>query len=144
MRPFIRICGTLVSVLVLLVCSFGQDPNLKAATYASQQWLALVDSGRYAESWESAASFFQQKFSQEQWGQTMTSFRAPLGKLMSRQLLNASYETNLPDAPAGRYYVLQFRTRFADYPTVVETVTAIQEPNGQWRVAGYLIRPAET
>ena len=144
MKSFARICGAVISVFALLACSFGQDPNQKAATYAAQEWLALVDAGRYADSWDGAAASFQQKFSEEQWGQTMSSFRAPLGKLMSRQLMNASYETNLPDAPIGKYYVIQFRTRFAGYPTVLETVTTMQEPNGQWRVSGYLIRPAET
>ena len=143
MKSFAQAYGAVISVFVLLACSVGQDPNLKAATYASQTWLALVDAGHYSESWESASPWFQQKISKEQWGQTMSSFRSPLGQLMSRQLMNASYETNPADAPAGRYYVIQFRTTFADYPPVTETVTMMQEPNGQWRVSGYYFRRAE-
>ena len=143
MKSLARIYATTLSLFVLLAYSFAQDPNLKAATYASQAWLALVDAGHYAESWESAAPWFQQKISREQWGQTMTSFRAPLGQLMSRQLMHADYETNPPDAPAGTYYVIHFRSTFADYPTVIETVTTMQEPNGQWRVSGYYFRRAE-
>jgi len=143
MKSFARMSGALVSLFVLLAFSFAQDPNLKAATYAAQQWLTTVDAGHYGESWDRAASVFQQKVSQEQWGETMISFRAPLGKLVSRQLKNASYATDVPNAPAGKYYVIQFRTTFADYPTVNETVTTMQEPNGQWRVSAYEFQPAD-
>ena len=71
----------------------------------------------------------------------MTSVRAPLGKLVSRQVKSASSETSLPAAPAGKYYVIQFRTRFANSPTLIETITPMQEPNGQWRVSGYFVKP---
>jgi hypothetical protein len=143
MKTLARMCFTVISVFLLVTCSLGQDPNLKAATYAAQQWLALIDAGRYAESWDSAAQFFQQKINREQWGEAMTSFRAPLGKLLSRQMMNASYETNLPEAPAGKYYVIQFRTTLTDYSTFIETVNMMQEPNGQWRVSGYRPKRAE-
>lgn len=143
MKSRAQVCLAVITVPVLLGCLFAQDPNLKAATYAAQEWLALVDSGRYAESWESAATFFQQKVSKQDWEGTMATGRAPFGKLLSRQFKSANYETSLPGAPAGKYFVIQFRTRFANSPTLIETVTPMQEPNGQWRVSGYYIRPAD-
>ena len=143
MKSFSRICLTVITIPLFLGVLFAQDPNLKAATYAAQEWLALVDSGGYADSWDSAATFFQQKVGRQDWVGTMTSVRAPLGKLLSRQVKSASYETSLPAAPAGKYYVIQFRTRFANSPTLIETITPMQEPNGQWRVSGYYIRPAD-
>jgi hypothetical protein len=143
MKSRAQVCLAVLTVPVLLGSLFAQDPNLKAATYAAQEWLTLVDGGHYGESWDSAATFFQQKVSKQGWQSTMTNVRAPFGKLLSRQFKSASYETSLPGAPAGKYFVIQFRTRFANSPTLIETVTPMQEPNGQWHVSGYFVRPAD-
>lgn len=143
MKSRAQVCLAVMTIPVLAGCLFAQDPNLKAATYAAQQWLALVDAGHYGESWESSATFFQQKVGKQDWESTMASVRAPFGKLVSRQFKSASYETNLPGAPAGKYFVIQYRTRFADSPALIETITPMQEPNGQWRVSGYFVRPAD-
>ena len=47
----------------------------------------------------------------------------------------------LPGAPTGDYVVVQYTTRFANGPAaVVETVTAMREPDGAWKAAGYFVR----
>lgn len=140
---FARAFAGLVALLALSGFSFAQNPDLKAATDAAQQWLALVDAGQYAESWNNTAGFFQEKVTKPDWEKTMASGRAPFGKLESRQFKSANYETRLPNAPAGKYFVLQYRTKFANSPALIETVTPMQDKDGRWKVSGYYIRPAD-
>ena len=47
---------------VVLLSSCGSDENKKAesqALQAAEEWLTLVDSGSYAESWETASDLFR-------------------------------------------------------------------------------------
>ncbi len=143
MKICARVCLPLIVVSVLLRCSPAQDPNVKAATYAAQDWLALVDSGHYGESWDNASALFQRKISREQWENTMGGGRSGHGSVVSRQLKSATPDNNIPAAPGGKFVVIQFRTKFANSPTLLETITPMQEPNGQWRVAGYFVKPLE-
>lgn len=143
MKAWLKLFALLIAVLALTGVSFAADENLQAATTAAEQWLALVDSGHYGESWEQAASFFKEKVAKQDWLNEMNNGQASLGKMQSRQFKSAQYETKLPKAPEGKYFVLQYRTKFANAPDVVETVTPMLDRDGQWRVSGYYIRPAD-
>ena len=143
MPSFTRTCLAFLVISILAGCSPAQDPNVKASTYAAQEFLALVDDGRYTEAWDSASELFQQKISREQWENTQGGGRSAYGKVLSRQLQSAHYETNIPSAPGGHFVVIQFRTKFANSPTIIENITPMQEPNGQWRVAAYFVSRAD-
>jgi hypothetical protein len=143
MKSALKHFALFIAVLAFAGMSFAADENLQAATTAAQQWLALVDSGHYGESWDQAASFFKEKVSKQDWLNAMNNGQAPLGKMQSRQFKSAQYETKLPKAPEGNYFVLQFRTKFANASDVVETVTPMLDKDGQWRVSGYYIKPAD-
>ncbi len=134
-----------ISLIFFYVGATAQDAsvNVKAALDAAQQWLTTVDSGNYGQSWQEAASHFQQKVSKQQWEQALTAGQKPLGKVAGREFKNAVYETNLPGAPAGKYIVIQYKTKYSKGGTMIETITPMQEKNGQWRVSGYFIKPAE-
>jgi hypothetical protein len=51
----------------------------------------------------------------------------------------AKVET-LAGAPDGEYVVFQFNSSFAHKATALETVTAMKDTDGVWRVAGYSIK----
>ena len=132
---------------VALVASFasgcGKKAGLgaeKAAISAAQTWLAAIDQGDYAQSWQNAAAFFQNAVTGEQWKTSMETFRKPLGDLVSRKLTSAKATAELPGAPAGQYVVMQFETSFANKKSAVETVTFMLEKDGQWKSAGYFIK----
>jgi hypothetical protein len=112
----------------------------KAATTAAQTWLAAIDHGDYAQSWQNAAAFFQNAVTGEQWKTSMETFRKPLGDLVSRKLTSAKATAELPGAPAGQYVVMQFETSFANKKSAMETVTFMLEKDGQWKSAGYFIK----
>jgi hypothetical protein len=112
------------------------DPAVDAA----RAWLALVDAGKYDESWEAAGAFFRAAVTKEQWSQALGGVRTPLGAVSSRKVSSRVEETSLPGAPDGKYVVMQLDASFAHKAKAVETVTTVLETDGHWRVVGYFIR----
>ena len=111
----------------------------KAALAAAGQWLAMVDKGTYADAWQGAAEYFRSLEKQKPFEQRMQTARGPLGKLVSRKLARSVYRTKLADTPEGEYVVMKFDAAFEKKPSAVETVTAMADKDGQWRVTGYFI-----
>jgi len=112
----------------------------REAIRASEDWVALVDSGKYAESWKVAAAAFRSSVTQEKWESAMKSVRDPLGKLQTRKLDTAKYTAVLPGIPNGDYVVLLFESSFEHKAVAQETVIMSQEKDKEWRVAGYYIK----
>ena len=132
---------TLATMVGLSGCRSSGNPQAEADAVASAEaWRALVDSGRYAESWEKASGFFQGAVGKERWIQTMQAARKPFGKNLSRKLRSARYRTALPGAPDGEYVVIQFKASFKHKKSAVETITPSLDQDGQWRVSGYYMK----
>jgi len=112
----------------------------KAAVASAEEWLGIVDEGNYIESWKESSEYFQQAIKQDQWEQAVQAVRKPLGKLVSRKVMSASYRTSLPGAPDGQYVVIRFNTSFENKKTAIETVTPKMDKDGMWRVSGYYIK----
>lgn len=121
----------------------GED-QLEAATILAKRWLALVDEGKYADSWSAAGKLFKANVQQDKWVQALTSGRQPLGKVVSRELAGREAKTEIPGAPAGQYIVVAFATNFEQKTDIVETLTLIQEEDGQYQIAGYTATPKPT
>ncbi len=116
----------------------GDKENAAAA--AAEDWLAKVDAGRYAVTWDEAAAYFKNAVSRDQWTQSLQAVRTPLGGLLSRKVKSKTYTTTLPGAPDGEYVVIQFETSFENKASAIETVTPMMDPDGRWRVSGYFIK----
>ncbi|MGD0819252.1 MAG: DUF4019 domain-containing protein [Desulfomonilia bacterium] len=112
----------------------------KAAVASAEEWLGIVDEGNYIESWKESSEYFQQAIKQDQWEQAVQAVRKPLGKLVSRKVMSASYRTSLPGAPDGQYVVIKFNTWFENKKSAIETVTPKMDKDGMWRVSGYYIK----
>jgi len=136
----------LVSILVfaLLLCASAaaqaQQKPEQLAQQSSDAWLALVDSGKYAESWQEAAQFFKSAVSKEQWQSMLSATLTPLGKMTSRKLKSATYTKTMPGAPDGEYVVIQYDSSFEHKQSAVETITPMLDKDGKWRVSGYFIK----
>jgi hypothetical protein len=136
------LAGAMVTAWLAAPAAQAQQPDTAtAALRAAQAWLAVVDSGRYGDSWARAADAFRERVTRDSWDSTMRTHRAPLGAVTSRVIIGAQPVTNPPNAPPGDYMLLQFRTQFAgrEQPAV-ETVVPMKDPDGAWRVSGYFIR----
>jgi hypothetical protein len=143
-----RLFAAVVAGLVLSGRSsaIAQSPDsttaaVTAAQAAATSWLALVDRGRYGESWDSAAGVFRQSITKPTWEAAVGSARRPFEPFGERQQVAASFQTKLPNAPPGHYVVMQFRTKTGGGKTVIETVTPMRDSDGVWRVSGYYVRP---
>ncbi len=131
---------------LLLACVIGAfagqaraDEKTDAAVVAAKEWLAWVDATDYQKSWKEAAPFFKGRVKEKQWEEMAGAVRKPLGKVESRELISAAYQTSLPGAPDGEYVVIQFKTTFAQKRDSVETITPMKA-EGVWRVSGYFIK----
>jgi hypothetical protein len=131
---------SLLCIAALAPNSFAQAPKEKAAEQVAEQWLAIVDSGDYARSWQESASIFRSSVTEQQWTQLVKSVRSPLGQVVSRKLASAHYTTQLPGVPDGQYVVVQFNTSFEHKKSAVETVTPMLDKDGKWRVSGYYMK----
>lgn len=70
--------------------------------------------------------------------------RAPFGKMESRQLMGAQYKEDLPNTPPGKYVILQFQSKFANAPNMIETVTPmLDKKDGMWKVSGYFVKAGQ-
>jgi len=110
------------------------------AKASADAWLALIDSSKYQESWEKAASFLKNAVSSEKWAAEIPTVRNPLGKIVMRNLKQAQYMNAIPGAPDGKYVLVKYETDFESKSGAEESITMMFCPDGEWRAAGYFIR----
>ncbi len=127
-------------ILAFAMTSAGRSGEEAAAVVAAEDWVKLVDDGRYVESWQETAEYFRSMVKQNQWEAAIREVRVPLGAVISRRQTAAEFTTALPGAPAGEYVVIRFATSFENRDAAVETITPMMDKDGQWRVSGYFIK----
>ncbi len=116
---------------------------VKAATEATDHWLAVVDAGKFADSWQSTAQVFKLGVKESDWAGDLDAIRGKLGKTTMRELKTAQFSTTLRGAPlSGEYVTISYLTKFANAPLALETLVVSKEADGEWRIAGYNIDKA--
>ncbi|HEY5176700.1 MAG TPA: DUF4019 domain-containing protein [Terriglobales bacterium] len=128
-----------LSFLALWMSACSQDKKIVAEGAASN-WLKLVDSSNYAQSWDDTGNVLKANVARDQWQEVLLRNRGPLGALISRKLTSAEYTTQLPGAPDGQYVVLQYESNFEHRSSVIETVTPVLDKDGKWRVCLYIAK----
>ncbi len=138
--------GLVMILLAAALLMFGTAPETpadpagsatvaeSAVTQSTRLWLALVDAGKWQESWAATGKSFRKLNTVEVWQSVSIKVRLPLGQPSSRVLVS---EQSVPAIPAGNQ-IVKFRTDFANKSGVIETV-ALAPENGTWRVVGYYI-----
>jgi len=127
--------------LAIAFSAQASEPEvIEEAKAETLEWLALTDTGQYESSWDSASALFKAAVSKEDWKKSLSAVRTPIGSLKTREMAMSKFSTTLPGAPDGEYVVFQFNTSFAQKATALETVTAMKDTDGAWRVAGYFIK----
>lgn len=140
MKKFVMLLMSVV-ILSTIVCASSSNPEAEmAAVNAAKDWLAMIDSERYGESWDEAAQYFKAAVPRKKWQQTMQAVRKPIGKNISRELKSKHYRTSLPGAPDGEYVVIQFNASFENKQSALETITPMLDKDGKWRVSGYYMK----
>ncbi|MFC1739344.1 DUF4019 domain-containing protein [Planctomycetota bacterium] len=130
-------------MVILFGCGKKSESNPEAekvAVKVAETWLAIIDEGKYGESWEEAAQLFKNAITKEKWEKTIKGTRPSFGNLISREVISATYKTSVPGAPDGEYVIIQFKTKFENKANAIETITPMKNEDGVWRVSGYYIK----
>jgi Protein of unknown function (DUF4019) len=136
-RRFFCLLGLIFVALWMSACA--QDKKI-VAEGAARNWLKVVDSGNYAQSWDDTGTVLKANVARDQWQELLLRNRGPLGALISRKLTSAEYTTQLPGAPVGQYVVLQYESSFEHKNSASETVTPALDKDGKWRVCLYTVK----
>jgi hypothetical protein len=118
----------------------AQDPRASLVQETARAWLADTDRGNAAQSWKNAGKQFRNAITVERWAESLNAARVPLGALSQRAQIGTQFHKSIPGAPDGEYAIVLFRTTFEKKLNSRETVTLEHEPDGAWRVIGYLIQ----
>jgi DNA-binding CsgD family transcriptional regulator len=114
--------------------SVSADAPNPAVVDAARRFLALLDQGNWADSYQATATSFHKLNTLQVWSAASEKARTPLGAMVARTLVS---QEDLPAPPHG-YEVVKFRTRFANKGETLETVSLDRE-GGVWRVVGVTI-----
>ncbi|MDE3270530.1 DUF4019 domain-containing protein [Pseudoalteromonas sp. G4] len=123
----------------LLLFSANLLANEHEIEPAANEWLALVDKGEYATSWQGTSERFQRLVNEKQWQTALEQVRFPLGKLIHRNVIESTEHAKLPGMPEGRYQVIQFDTQFENKAQSIETLSMMFS-DGKWQTIGYFIK----
>lgn len=134
--------GSILSFDVIKSAQAQGSPD--AAQQATERWLALVDAGKYGESWDEGAPILKNSTSRKDWIAYLKGKREHLGKVVSRKLLKADPLKNVPNLPPGQFVGMQYRTSFEKLKSAVEVAVPLLDKDGQWRVSEYIVQPAQT
>lgn len=134
------LCIASLAILVALPSLASEADTIETAKGKTVSWLSLTDTGQYESSWGAASALFRAAISKADWVQSLSAVRSPIGALRSREVASANFSTTLPGAPDGEYVVFQFNSSFENKASAIETVTAMKDSDGVWRVAGYFIK----
>ena len=116
----------------------AQDSEDKAR-FAAEQWIVLVDDGQYDQSWKEAAKAFQDTISSSDWEKKVSAQRTQLGSKESRKLKEIKSTNAAKGLPAGQYVLVRYQSSYEKKKAALETITAVREGDGQWRVIAYEI-----
>ena len=135
-----RVLSIIIGCLLLFGCSASSSEAEKKGAQSAENWLTIVDSGAYEESWGESAALFQSSITQAEWVRILGKVRQPLGANLDRSLEKTEYASTLPGTPDGEYVVTTFSASFEKKTKATETVTVAMSDEGKWKVAGYFIK----
>lgn len=135
-----------VAAIVLALCAISiaaktQEKPVDLARQSAKSWLAVVDGGRFAQSWDAASQYFKSSITKEKWVAAVSKARADTGALKSRKLASIQYKKGLPNNPSVEYVRAIYDSAFQKWNPATETVYLMRDSDGAWRVAGYFVKP---
>lgn len=132
-----------VSLLLIIVPVVNKTPSRVVAEqslHAAAEFLFLVDTEEYAQSWEVASATLKKMLSQEAWNSKVEELRSFLGPVVERVQKSVTYTDSAADVPEGEYVIMTFISKFELRDRVVETITLMLNESNQWQVVGYFMK----
>src|SRR6476619_4364311 len=135
-KPFIALLLVTAAFCPAVISANESETEAKKA---AEEFLSVIDAGRFGESWNMAGTYMQRGVSAEMWQRKLKTMRKPLGELVSRKLKSSKLEKTTLELPGPEYFKLQFETSFKNKEGAVETVSAAKQADGTQKVIGYFI-----
>ena len=95
------------------------ESEAAGAARAAEDFLELIDDGRWAESYAATGAEFHRLNTLERWSAVSARLRPPLGKLVTRDLVGNEW---VPAPPAG-YRLIKRRSAYAGGVTQPESIS---------------------
>ena len=142
-----RLTTALLAIAVAIGCNFDvsigdsnavlTDPGpekerLESLDFA-ERFLVLLDEG--GETYIHASPFLQSTTPELVWSTTLSGLRSWVGEFESRTASVYGYTEELPDAPRGHYFVIEYNSRFTNGNAAEKVVVSVEDE--RYTVAGY-------
>ena len=134
-KPFLLglALGCVISLCSATAISEETQDKESAAKFV-QQWLSLVDSGNYAQTWDDLSDILKTSFTKDEWINDLKSYHEALGKLIKR---TRKYITESSEPSVGNYLIFQYQSSYEKRKRVGEAVSVIKDKEKNWKVLGY-------
>ena len=132
-----RIAFLGVLFLLAAACTSDEVAVTESPQSAAETFLALIDQGKYEESWAEASALLKDNVDAAQWAAHAGGYRQALGSLDHRLLDSIEFQDSLEDMPAGEYAFVVFDSTLADGSSAAEMVGLVLDDDAVWRVIGY-------
>ncbi|HEY4285046.1 MAG TPA: DUF4019 domain-containing protein [Chthoniobacterales bacterium] len=134
-----KMLGTAFLLVMVTLAAAAAGERENEAEKSVQQWLLLIDRGKFEQSWDVAGAYLQHASTKDVWIRKMDSMRKPLGDVRSRKVKTSLYQ-EADQTLRADHVRIEFNSSFANKPTAVETATMELEKDGTWKIAGYYIQ----
>jgi hypothetical protein len=129
--------GCVAIVLFFLFCgcaSLAQSQiDGEEAFVATQTWLQYLDEMNYEKLWDESSELRRLKIDKDDFIRKMNGIRAPLGKMIDRDLQLNLRITLIKHYPDGQYRRIVFWSKYEKKDFAREYIILVKE-EGQWRV----------
>ena len=107
------------------------ETDAAAAARAAEDFLILVDEGRWADSYAATGKQFRRLNTLERWSEVSQRLRPPPGELLTRDIVGNEF---VPAPPEG-YRLVKFRSAYSNGAQQTESLSLAWE-DGAWKVVG--------
>lgn len=135
----ILILSVLAIIFVPQIMNKPAKNKIEATSAAATEFLTMVDTGHYADSWQICDAFLQQQIALNAWEAKLTQIRSALGPLVERELDDANFTAPADQLPNQDVILLEYKSQF-ESKSITEVVTLVQGKDNRWRVVGYFIQ----
>ena len=132
----------LLLLAALLVRADDDDAHTADALAVAKKWMGEIDAGNFEQSYTDGGSALHDKVKQDTWVKILKTERPILGDVVTRTETEHFYRPNGFEGADGEFFVVSYRTAFANKPNEVEHVVLRRE-DGRWRAVGYDFGPEE-
>jgi hypothetical protein len=129
----------LFAVLFLLLIPLPAHAGTQEIFQTGMAWLAQLDAGQYAESYDATGPYFHSVLTKDQWIAIIKKYKEDLGAPTARGKATMSRVSQLPNLPSGDYMVIEMDTTFAIKGRTKEYVILMHE-NDEWKPVTYFVK----